>query len=216
MYSEDDLIPLSALQHILFCKRQCALIHIEQTWIENVFTAEGRIMHDRVDNGGKESRGDVRIAYALLLKSLRLGLTGKADAVEFHRRMDTGKTKPDMWVPFPVEYKRGRPKKDNCDKVQLCAQAMCLEEMLDLEIPGGALFYGKTRRRQDVVFDAALRLETENAAKELHELFESRNTPKPVYEKKCDTCSFVNLCLPKTIGSNRSANSYLKEIIQKS
>jgi CRISPR-associated exonuclease Cas4 len=216
MYTEDDLIPLSALQHLLFCKRQCALIHIEQTWIENVFTAEGRIMHDRVDSGGKESRGDVRIAYGLLLKSLRLGLTGKADAVEFHRRMDAGKTKPDMWVPFPVEYKRGRPKKDNCDKVQLCAQAMCLEEMLDLEIPGGALFYGKTRRRQDVVFDAALRLETENAAKELHELFESRNTPKPVYEKKCETCSFVNLCLPKTIGSKRSANSYINDIIQKS
>jgi CRISPR-associated exonuclease Cas4 len=216
MYTEDDLIPLSALQHLLFCKRQCALIHIEQTWIENVFTAEGRIMHDRVDSGGKESRGDVRIAYGLLLKSLRLGLTGKADAVEFHRRMDAGKTKPDMWMPFPVEYKRGRPKKDNCDKVQLCAQAMCLEEMLDLEIPGGALFYGKTRRRQDVVFDAALRLETENAAKELHELFESRHTPKPVYEKKCDSCSFVNLCLPKTIGSKRSANSYLNDIIQKS
>ncbi len=215
MYTEDDFIPLSALQHILFCKRQCALIHIEQTWIENVFTAEGRIMHEKVDTGSKESRGDVRIAYGLLLKSLRLGLTGKADVVEFHKKIDTGKLKPIKWIPFPVEYKRGRPKKDNYDKVQLCAQALCLEEMLDVEIPAGALFYGKTRRRQDVNFDITLRLETENAAKELHELFESRHTPEPVYEKKCDSCSFVNLCLPKTLGRKRSANNYLKDMIQK-
>jgi CRISPR-associated exonuclease Cas4 len=215
-YTEDDLLPLSALQRLLFCRRQCALIHIEQAWVENLYTAEGRIMHERVDAGGQAARGDVRVENSVPLRSLRLGVTGKADAVEFHRKTGTGKTKRVLWQPFPVEYKRGRPKKDNCDKVQLCAQAMCLEEMLDLEIPGGALFYGKTRRRQDVVFDAALRLETENAAKELHELFESRNTPKPVYEKKCETCSFVNLCLPKTIGSKRSANSYLNDIIQKS
>jgi CRISPR-associated exonuclease Cas4 len=216
MYSEDDLLPLSALQHLLFCKRQCALIHIEQAWVENLYTAEGRIMHERVDAGGQAARRDVRVEYSVPLRSLRLGVTGKADAVEFHRKTGTGETKRALWQSFPVEYKRGKPKKGNYDKVQLCAQAMCLEEMLDAEIPCGALFYGKTRRRQDVVFDNALRQATENAAKELHVLFESGLTPKPVYEKKCDSCSFVNLCLPKTIGSKRSANSYLKEIIQKS
>jgi CRISPR-associated exonuclease Cas4 len=115
-----------------------------------------------------------------------------------------------------VEYKRGKPKKDNFDKVQLCAQAMCLEEMLDAEVPSGALFYGKTRRRQDVLFDHTLRQATEKAAKELHALFESGLTPKPVYEKKCDSCSFINLCLPKTLGSTRSANRYLLKAIRES
>ena len=171
MYTEDELLPLSALQHLLFCTRQCALIHIEQAWVENLFTAEGRIMHERVDAGGETPRGDVRVEYAVPLRSLRLGVTGKADVVEFHRKTGTGKTKRAMWQPFPVEYKRGKPKKDNYDKVQLCAQAMCLEEMLDAEVPCGALFYGKTRRRQDVLFDHALRQATEGAAKELHALF---------------------------------------------
>jgi len=213
-YTEEDFLPLSALQHLLFCKRQCALIHIEQAWVENIYTAEGRIMHERVDAGGQASRGDVRVEYGVPLRSHRLGVTGKADVVEFHRKAGTGKTKRVMWQPFPVEYKRGKPKKDNYDKVQLCAQAMSLEEMLDVEIPLGALFYGKTRRRQDVVFDYALRLETENAAKELHTLFESGQTPKPVYEKKCNSCSFVDLCLPKTLGKKRSANDYLFKVIR--
>ncbi|VAW34145.1 CRISPR-associated RecB family exonuclease Cas4 [hydrothermal vent metagenome] len=153
MYDEDDLLPLSALQHILFCERQCALIHIEQLWVENMFTAQGRIMHERVDRSGGESRGDIRIEFALPLRSLRLGLIGKADAVEFHRQSEGNPA----WLPFPVEHKRGRPKKDNCDKVQLCAQALCLEETLSLTIPQGALFYGKNRRRQLVEFDEVLR-----------------------------------------------------------
>ncbi|NIA31523.1 MAG: CRISPR-associated protein Cas4, partial [Actinobacteria bacterium] len=126
-YSEDDLLPLSGLQHLQFCERQCALIHLEQIWEENLFTAYGRIMHERVDQYGKESRKDVRIEFAIPLRSLRLGLIGKADVVEFHRQ-PVGKPK---WLPFPVEHKRGSPKKNNCDKVQLCAQALCLEEALD-------------------------------------------------------------------------------------
>ena len=121
MYTEDDLIPLSALQHILFCERQCALIHIEQVWSENLFTAEGRIMHERVHTADRESRGDIRIEFGMWLRSLRLGLIGKADVVEFHRKPDSQKAGSEVWVPFPVEYKRGKPKKDNCDKVQLCA-----------------------------------------------------------------------------------------------
>ena len=174
MYTEDDLLPLSALQHLIFCERQCALIHIEQAWAENLFTAEGRIMHERVHEEGRESRGDIRVEHGLSLRSLRLGLIGKADVVEFHR------WKGGSWLPFPVEYKRGKPKKDNSDRVQLCAQALCLEEMLNIAVPEGALFYGKNRRRAEVVFDIPLRKETEDAAIRLHELIASGRTPKPV------------------------------------
>ncbi|MEA3385215.1 MAG: CRISPR-associated protein Cas4 [Thermodesulfobacteriota bacterium] len=216
MYTEDDLIPLSALQHILFCERQCALIHVEQMWNENLFTAEGRIMHERVDQAGRESRKDVRIEFAMPLRSLRLGLVGKADVVEFHRKLDSQNAKSHEWVPFPVEYKRGKPKKDNCDRVQLCAQALCLEEMLDVEIPRGALFYGKTRRRKDVDFDNALRQETESAAIQLHKLIESRQTPPPVYTPKCKSCSFFHVCLPKTIEKKHSVKQYLSGAISES
>ncbi len=216
MYSEDDLIPLSALQHILFCERQCALIHIEQMWNENLFTAEGRIMHERVDEVGRESRGNVRIEFAMPLRSLRLGLVGKADVVEFHRKSASQNAKSPEWVPFPVEYKRGKPKKDNCDRVQLCAQALCLEEMLDVEIPCGALFYGKTRRRKDVVFDNALRQETESAAIQLHKLIELRQTPPPVYTPKCKSCSFFHVCLPKTIEKRHSVKQYLSGAMRES
>jgi len=210
-YTEDDLLPLSGLQHLLFCERQCALIHIEQVWAENLLTAEGRIMHERVHKEGRESRGDVRIEYAMPLRSLRLGLIAKADVVEFHRNTEC----PDnIWQPFPVEYKRGKPKKDNYDKVQLCGQAMCLEEMLGVEIPAGALFYGKTRRRQDVDFDIVLRRETEDAAKRFHELVDSGHTPKPVYKKKCGNCSMYDLCMPKIVEKARSINSYLVDAIR--
>ena len=210
-YSEDDLLPLSGLQHLLFCERQCALIHIEQVWAENLFTAEGRIIHERVHEADRESRGDIRIEYSMPLRSLRLGLIAKADVVEFHRRVEEGK---EVWRPFPVEYKRGKPKKDNSDKVQVCAQAICLEEMLDLEIPAGALFYGKTRHRQDVVFDNHLRRQTEDTAKRFHELVESGVTPKPVYNRRCDNCSMYDLCLPKTVEKARSIKNYLMDAVR--
>jgi CRISPR-associated exonuclease Cas4 len=150
------------------------------------------------------------------LRSLRLGLIGKADVVEFHRNLDFQKTGPAEWTPFPVEYKRGKPKKDNCDKVQLCAQALCLEEMLNVEVPCGALFYGKKRRRTDVVFDKALRQQTEDTAMRLHELIASGVTPKPVYMKKCDSCSLSKICLPKTIERKRSVKRYLSGAIRES
>ena len=217
-YSEDELIQLSALQHLIFCERQCALIHVEQVWVENLFTAEGRIMHERVDTGNRESRGNIRIEYGMPLRSLRLGLTGKADVVEFHLSSDeslSGSKSKAKWQPFPFGLISEKHKKDNCDKVQLCAQALCLEEMLNTEIQEGAIFYGKTRRRQDVEFDRALRLETEKAAKRAHELIKAGKTPNPVYSKKFDSCSFVGLCLPKTIEKNRSVKRYLKNAIQK-
>jgi len=210
MYDEDQLLPLSGLQHICFCERQCALIHVEQVWLENRFTAEGRIMHDHVDSGKSESRGDVRIACAVSLRSLRLGLVGKADVVEFHR--ETLSEEKDIWQPFPVEYKRGRPKKNNCDKVQLCAQALCLEEMLGHRIETGALFYGKTRRRQDVDFKDDLRDETEQMAKGFHSLIEGRITPKPVFDKRCPNCSFLSYCMPEKLDGKKSAQQYLDTI----
>ena len=202
--STDDLIMLSALQHFVFCPRQCALIHIEQLWAENVLTAEGRIMHDKVDTANRESRGNIRIEYGVPMRSLRLGLIGRADVVEFHKQGDT-------WIPFPVEYKRGKPKSDNCDMVQLCAQAMCLEEMMEVEIPEGALFYGETRHRHDVKFCTALRKETEKAAVRLHELIASGITPPPVYSAKCKKCSLVELCLPQV---NKKVSNYLLKVIE--
>ncbi|MBI4690173.1 MAG: CRISPR-associated protein Cas4 [Nitrospirae bacterium] len=204
-YSEDDLIQLSSLQHFMYCERQCALIHIEQIWSENLFTAEGRIMHDKVDTANKESRRNIRIEYGVPMRSLRLGLIGKADVVEFYKQNDG------TWIPFPVEYKRGKPKMDNCDRVQLCAQAMCLEEMLNVEITQGALFYGQTRRREDVVFDEKLRDETEETALKVHELIESGITPKAEYSKKCKQCSLLNLCMPKV---SRKASSYLMKAME--
>ncbi len=213
MYAEDDLVMISALQHYLFCPRQCALIHIEQQWVENLYTAEGRILHEKADAGRTESRGDVRIASALPLRSLRLGLVGMADVVEFHKHGE--KKERIEWRPFPVEYKRGRPKKDNCDKIQLCAQAICLEEMLSVDIQAGAIFYGKTRRRQDVLFDNALREETARVAERLHELIESRRTPKPVFDKRCPNCSFISYCMPERMDGSRSANKYISNIIER-
>ncbi|VAX35483.1 CRISPR-associated RecB family exonuclease Cas4 [hydrothermal vent metagenome] len=207
MYTDENLIPLSALQHLLFCRRQCALIHVEQLWSENIFTAQGRIMHEKVDDVRRESRNDMRIEYGMGLRSLRLGLIGKADAVEFHKEKK-------VWTPFPVEHKRGKPKKNNCDKVQLCAQGLCLEEMLGINVPAGALFYGKTRRRLDVVFDEGLRQETESLAKDLHDLINSGITPAAVYEEKCEHCSLMEQCLPKIMDHQHSVEKYFREEIE--
>lgn len=203
MDGTEDLVPLSALQHLVFCPRQCALIHVEQIWQESGRTVEGRILHERVHEEGRESRGDIRIEHGVPLRSLRLGLIGKADVVEFHRQVDGS------WRPSPVEYKRGRPKAGDCDKVQLCAQAICLEEMLGVAIPAGALFYGQTRRRLDVLFDEDLRRETEETARLAHELIVSGRTPPPLYAKRCESCSLMTECLPKTIQKRRSVKNYM-------
>ena len=207
MYNIDDLIQLSSLQHYAFCPRQCALIHVEQAWAENRLTAEGRIMHEHVHEEGDESRGDVRIERGASLRSLRLGVSGKADVVEYHRQADGA------WQAFPVEYKRGKPKSDHSDKVQLCAQSLCLEEMLNATVPAGALFYGKTRRRLDVTFDEALILETREVARLTHELIDAGITPAPVYAKRCESCSLMSECMPKTIQKKRSVESYLKRML---
>jgi CRISPR-associated exonuclease Cas4 len=201
--SEADFLPLSALQHLLFCERQCALIYLEGAWDDNRLTAEGRVLHEHVHTAEDESRGDVRICRGLRLKSARLGLVGQADVVEFQRQPDG------VWVPFPVEYKHGRPKPDICDEVQLCAQAICLEEMLGVNVPEGAIFYGQPRRRQPVVINATLRRQTEVAAQRLRELMQAGVTPSAVYEKRCDNCSLLSICLPKVAARQKSVARYL-------
>lgn len=202
---------MSALSHLIYCERRVALIHIEQQWIENRFTAEGRVMHDRVHEQSAESRPGIRIVRGLRLRSLQLGLVGQADVVEFHLKSEISDLKSPQ-QPFPVEYKRGKPKADHSDEVQLCAQAMCLEEMLDVSIPAGALFYGITRRRQDVDFSDSLRDLTRRMAERLHELVEVGVTPHAVYGPKCDHCSLMQVCLPKEVGREKSVAHYLSQI----
>lgn len=211
MYAEDDLLPLSGLQHLMFCERQWGLIHIEQIWEENRLTAEGRVLHERAHSAGSESRVNIRTARGLRLHSLRLGLVGQADVVEFHRDVE-GITLPEVvgsWRPFPVEYKRGRPKSDACDEVQLCAQTLCLEEMFNCRIAEGALFYGEPRRRHAVVFDDALRARTEVLAARMHELYRAGSTPIAAYQPKCDGCSLIGRCMPRMLAKPPGVARYL-------
>lgn len=207
MYTAADFIPISALQHYLFCPRQCALIHLEQIWEENLYTAEGRLLHKKADSGKVELRGDVKTVTNLPLRSLELGLTGKADVVEFRHREG-------VWRPFPVEYKRGRPKAHDADKIQLCAQALCLEEMLGLPVPEGALFYGKTMRRQAVPLDAALRQATKESAEAVHALMQSTVAPPPVAGEHCTVCSLVEHCLPRPLSRKNAATRYLQSLLE--
>ncbi len=215
MFSEDELLPISALQHLAFCERQCALIHVEQVWEENRLTAEGRILHEKVHGSEGELRAGVYAARGLRIRSLELGLAGIADVVEFHPD-NTGTPLPGrrgLWRPYPVEYKRGRPKPDFCDHVQLCAQAMCLEEMLAIEIPAGAVFYGQPRRRQDVQFTASLRGQVTQLVAKLRLLIDNGVTPPAVWMRKCTNCSLVELCRPKTAGAGKSARRYLGQML---
>ncbi len=198
-----EMLPISALQHQLFCPRQFALIHVERQWAENLHTVEGRLLHDRVDAGGGETRDGVRISRAVALRSDRLGLVGVADVVEFH---DEGRR------PVPVEYKRGRPKAHRADEVQLCAQGMALEEMLDREVPRGFLFYGKTRRRQAVELDGALRALVEETAGAARRLLTAGRTPPPVFEKrKCEACSLTEICRPCALAAAPSVVDWLRD-----
>jgi CRISPR-associated exonuclease Cas4 len=203
MFPEEDLLPISALQHLLYCDRQCALIHLEQLWAENSLTVQGKHLHERADSGKTELRNGIRTVRSLPLRSLKWGLIGKADIVEFHSESTGDRC-------FPVEYKRGKPKAHDADRVQLCAQALCLEEMLSITVATGALFYGKTRRRLDVTFDPSLRSLTSQTIARLHELITSRRTPAAVYEKgKCERCSLINLCMPRAQSRSLAANGYL-------
>lgn len=195
--AEDDALPISGLQHLAFCPRQWALIHLEQVWVENIRTAEGRLLHERADLPGEIRRGNTHTVRGMWLRSEKLHLTGRADIVEF---------KPD---PFPVEYKRGKSKPNDCDKVQLCAQALCLEEMLQTAIERGAIFYGNPRRRLEVEFTPQLRARTEELAATMHRLYRSRVTPSATPGPYCRNCSLVDVCLPEATSHNDVAANWV-------
>ena len=200
MYEESDYLLLSGLQHIKFCPRQCALIHIEQLWSENYFTAAGRVQHEKVHSGVGESRRVVRTERDLRIASSLLGITGQTDAVEFY---SDGKI-------IPVEYKHGEVKEDTCDEVQLCAQAICLEEMLKCKIDEGALYYFKIRKRIPIAITQEIRAETIALAQKFHQLVEEGKTPIAEYKKKCESCSFIDECFPESAGRNKSVSTYIK------
>ncbi|MFY9135157.1 MAG: CRISPR-associated protein Cas4 [Bacillota bacterium] len=219
-YDEDSLLPLSGIQHIAFCERQWALIHVEQQWAENVRTVEGRQMHERAHNPWlADYDSDHIVSRSVPLISHRLGLSGQADVVEFWpvgEGVDGGAPLPGregLWIPKPVEYKRGRPKGDDRDEVQLCAQAMCLEEMLGAKITEGDLYYGQTRRRQRVTLDDVLRNRVEQLCLRMHELFDCGCTPPAAQGRRCSLCSLVDLCLPELTVRPRSVRAYIRKQI---
>jgi CRISPR-associated exonuclease Cas4 len=220
-YDEDSLLPLSGIQHIAFCERQWALIHIERQWLDNVRTVEGHLMHERAhDSSLYEDEGDHITARAVPLVSRRLGLFGQADVVEFwpveasDRRGARLPGHQGLWLPKPVEYKRGKPKPDDRDQVQLCAQAMCLEEMLGAQITAADLYYGQPRRRQRVSLDERLRLRVTELSLRMHSLFDAGITPPASRGKHCDLCSLADVCLPSLTLSPRSAEAFVRRQVR--
>lgn len=225
MYSEDDLLMLSGIQHFAFCERQWALIHIEQQWAENMRTVEGTHIHERVDDPfTSEVRGNVITLRSISLVSYSLGLYGVADVVEFIRSENTAGIGMEgysgVWQPVPVEYKRGKPKPDERDAVQLCAQAICLEEMYQndkstpLIIDKGYLFYGETRHRHEVIFSHEIRNKVETYTLRMHEIFAAGYTPSAKYKTHCKACSLVEICNPRVFENPRKVNDYLKNVLE--
>ena len=218
MYAEYDLLPISALQHLSFCERQWGLIYLEQAWAENQLTVQGDLMHNRADEPETEIRLNLRITRGLRLRSLKLGIVGRADVIEFYRVKKPANSvvlegAAGRWTPLIVEYKRGRPKIGREDEVQLCAQAMCLEEMLETSLTRSTFFYGLPRRRYDVVLDEELRANTESMIQRLHQLTNQGKTPVAEYSKKCRACSLVEICLPRVTGKQNNIKQYLQKVI---
>ena len=215
-YNEEDFLQLSGLQHFRFCRRQWALIHIENQWAENFRTTDGHIMHEHVhDSEQRESRGDLLIVRGLAVHSAQLGISGQCDAVEFRRSPDGVplQGRDGLWLPYPVEYKRGKLKEHAADELQLCTQAMCLEEMLCCAIPEGALYYGEPRRRTAVPFTAELRGQVQASLSEMHQLYRRRYTPKVKPTKACNACSLKDICLPKLMNRKKVAD-YLAQALE--
>ena len=213
---EEDYLAMSGIQHFAFCRRQWALIHVEQQWQENLRTVEGQLLHQRAhDITLREHRGNVLLLRSMAVVSRELGLSGQCDVVEFHQD-PTGvplQGEKGLWIPYPVEYKRGKPKSNQADEIQLCAQAICLEEMLCCSIPEGALFYGEPRRRTSVVFSSELRERVKTYADEMHQLFRRGYTPKATRTKSCNACSLKDLCLPQ-LARRKSVSQYLHEAME--
>ncbi len=206
LFSEAELLPISALQHLAFCERQWGLMYLEEQWQENRLTAQGGLLHQKAHQGGRELRDGILLSRGLRLRSLRLGLVGVADVVEFHPAGEGAGVEVSgldgRWLPRPVEYKRGRPKPGDWDLVQLCAQALCLEEMLEVDVRRGDIFYGQPRRRLEVELDPGLRRRTQELCLHLHRLTRAGITPPPRAGPQCRSCSLVELCLPK-LGQGR-------------
>ncbi|MCL4271131.1 MAG: CRISPR-associated protein Cas4 [Anaerolineales bacterium] len=215
-YTQDDLLPLSGIQHFLFCRRQWALIHVEQQWKENALTAEGRIMHKRADDPFfTETRNGIVTARSVPVASYRLGLSGVCDVVEFISSSDGVRllNRDGLYLPTPIEYKRGKEKHDHSDETQLCAQAMCLEEMLSTPIPQGYLYYGETRHRVEIEFTPELRTLVQDMSAEMHNYFSRGYTPKVKTHKGCRSCSLADVCLPVLQGKVIAASRYIKQQI---
>lgn len=213
MYQEEDYIMISGIQHFAYCKRQWALIHVEHQWEQNLYTVKGDIVHEKVDDPFlMESRGNLIIARSVPVHSELLGCYGIADLVEYHRSDEGIKIagKEGCYRLYPIEYKAGKPKDDNIDKVQLCLQAMCFEEMHETSVPEGAIYYAKTRKREGVVFTQKLREQAQKLLKEMHNLISNSITPLPSYAKICDHCSLYNICLPKSKLKFESVNHYVR------
>ncbi len=213
LYTESELLPISAIQHFAFCRRQCALIHIDQLWSENQLTAEGRILHEKTDTSPSQTRADIHIARHVPIRSLHLGLSGIADVIEYHKvDFETPgielSSKKGRWTPYPIEYKRGRPKKNRCDEMQLCAQVLCLEEMHALSISQGSLFYGAVRKRKIISMDESLRRETIQTTHKLREMVDSTKLPGADPGAKCRNCSLQDLCLPDVIARKNQGSRY--------
>jgi CRISPR-associated exonuclease Cas4 len=217
-YNPEDLLPLSGIQHFLFCRRQWALIHVERQWQENALTAEGRILHNLVDDPFfTEKRKGVIVARSVPVASLSLGLSGVCDVVEFTESSE-GVHLPGhegSFLPAPVEYKRGKQKQEQSDEAQLCAQAICLEDMLAVSIPIGYLYYGRTRRRVAVNLTGTLRDLVRRAAKEMHAYFQRGYTPKVKPFKGCKSCSLADVCLPHLQSKVVPASSYIRQQIER-
>lgn len=214
--SQEEYLQLSGLQHFAFCRRQWALIHIEQLWKENLRTVEGQLLHHRAhDETQRERRGNLLILRGLAIQSPTLGVSGVCDVVEFHASPQGVPIHGEegLWLPYPIEYKRGKPKSNQADELQLCAQAMCLEEMLCCSIQEGALFYGETKRRTVVSFVPALREQVVSLLQEMHQLYRRGYTPKCKPTKSCNACSLKELCLPKLM-KKQNVSAYLRSAME--
>lgn len=215
MYNEEDYLQLSGIQHFAFCRRQWALAYIELQWNENVRTVEGKLLHEKAhDVTSAEKRGDLIISRGMPIHSQELGVSGECDVVEFHRTEDgiTLTGREGYFQVIPVEYKRGKPKENDVDILQLTAQALCLEEMLCCHIPYGYLYYGETKHRKKIEFDEAVRQKVKEMFQEMHQYYDRRYTPKVKRRKSCNACSLKDICLP-ALGTDKSAAAYIKKML---
>jgi CRISPR-associated exonuclease Cas4 len=227
MFADEDLLPISALQHLLYCPRQCALIHVERVWAENLLTFQGRQMHEKADKGRSTRRSKKpEVGRNIQVVSRALGIWGKCDVVEFRATSDVpagapasagmSSTRNGPQVPFPIEYKRGKPKSNGCDRVQLCAQAMCLEEMTGTTIEHGAIFYGITKRRIEVPFEGQLREQTIDAIRRLREMIDVARVPAAEFDpRKCKRCSLIDFCMPENAGAGRQVGRYVQQTLMR-